>query len=60
MAENMNEKDEVTGVETTQHVWDNIQELDNPVPRWCMWIFYLTIIWSIIYMILMPAVPLIS
>ncbi len=60
MAEKMNEKDEVFGVETTHHVWDNIQELNNPLPRWWLWLFYLTILWSVIYMIVMPAVPLIS
>lgn len=52
--------DEVSGVETTGHVWDGIRELNNPLPRWWLWTFYATIIWAIGYMILYPAVPLIS
>ena len=60
MAEKMDEKDEIFNVGTTNHVWDNIQELNNPLPRWWLWLFYLTIIWSIIYMIVMPAFPLIT
>lgn len=49
--------DEITGVETTGHEWDGITELDNPLPRWWLWIFYASIIWSIGYMIFMPAWP---
>ena len=44
--------------ETTGHEWDGITELNNPLPRWWLWTFYLTILWSIGYVILMPAVPL--
>lgn len=47
-------------VPTTGHEWDGIQELDNPMPRWWLWTFYLTIIWSIGYTIYYPAWPLIS
>ena len=36
--------DHVTGVETTGHEWDGIKELDTPMPRWWLWIFYATII----------------
>ena len=52
--------DEVTGVETTGHEWDGIKELDNPMPRWWLWTFYATIVWSVAYMIAYPAWPLIS
>lgn len=28
-------------VETTGHVWDaNLQEYNNPLPRWWLWGFY--------------------
>ena len=54
------ERDEVTGTETTGHEWDGIKELDTPLPRWWLWTFYGTIIWGIIYMILYPAIPLVS
>jgi len=32
------------------HDADGIKELDNKLPRWWVWLFYLTIIFSIIYM----------
>ena len=32
-----------TGVETTGHEWDGIKELNNPLPRWWLWTFYLCI-----------------
>lgn len=49
--------DEHTGVETTGHEWDGIRELDNPLPRWWLWITWGTILFSVIYWILMPAWP---
>jgi cytochrome c oxidase cbb3-type subunit 3 len=52
--------DEVSGVETTGHDWDGIQELDNPMPRWWLWTFYATIVWAIGYTIAYPAWPLIN
>jgi cytochrome c oxidase cbb3-type subunit III len=52
--------DAVTGVTTTGHSWDEIQELNNPLPRWWLWTFYLTIIWAAAYCIAYPAWPLVS
>ena len=54
------EKDDVSGVETTGHEWDGIRELDNPLPRWWLVIFYACIVWSVGYWVAMPAWPLIS
>ena len=45
---------------TTGHSWDGIQEFDNPMPRWWLWTFYLTIIWGVGYTIAYPAWPLIT
>jgi len=58
----MSEKhiDEVTGISTTGHEWDGIRELDNPMPRWWLWTFYLCIIWAIGYAIAYPSIPLIK
>jgi cytochrome c oxidase cbb3-type subunit III len=58
----MSEKhiDEISGVETTGHEWDGIRELNNPMPRWWVWCFYLTIIWAIGYTIAYPAWPLLT
>lgn len=47
-------------VGTTGHSWDGIEELNNPLPRWWVWVFYATIVWSIGYMIAYPAWPLIK
>ena len=33
----------------SEHSYDGIQELDNDLPPWWKWLFYLTIIFAIIY-----------
>jgi cytochrome c oxidase cbb3-type subunit 3 len=45
---------------TTGHEWDGIQELNTPLPRWWLWLFYATIIWSIGYWVVYPTWPLVS
>ena len=52
--------DETTGVETTGHSWDGIEELNNPLPRWWLWTLYACIAWGIGYTIAYPAWPMIS
>jgi cytochrome c oxidase cbb3-type subunit 3 len=52
--------DEVTGTETTGHEWDGIAELNTPLPRWWLWVWYACIVWAIGYWIAMPAWPLIA
>ena len=54
------EVDAFTGTATTGHEWDGIRELNTPLPRWWLWVFYATIIWSIGYWIVYPSWPLIS
>lgn len=54
------EIDKVTGVSTTGHEWDGIKELNNPLPRWWLWIFYACIAFAVGYVFVYPAVPLIS
>ena len=54
------ETDEVSGVETTGHAWDGVKELNNPLPRWWLSIFYATIVWAVAYCIAYPAWPMIS
>lgn len=49
-----------TGVSTTGHEWDGIRELNTPLPRWWLWMLYATIVWAFGYMIVYPAVPLLS
>ncbi len=50
--------DPVTGTTTTGHVWDGIRELNTPLPRWWLWTFYVTVVWSVAYWIVYPAWPL--
>ena len=39
----------------TTHVWDeDLTEYNNPLPRWWLNLFYLTIVFSVIYLILFP------
>ncbi len=54
------EVDEFTGTATTGHEWDGIRELDTPMPRWWLWTYYATVIFSIGYVIAYPAIPLVS
>jgi cytochrome c oxidase cbb3-type subunit 3 len=49
-----------SGIETTGHEWDGIKELNKPLPRWWVWVFYATILWSIGYWVAYPACPVIS
>jgi len=41
-------------VDTTGHVYDGLEEFNNPMPRWWMWLFYITIVFGIIYLTLYP------
>ncbi len=55
----MAEKDPITGVETTGHVWDDtLQEFNNPLPRWWLWAFYGTVLFSIVYWTIYPSWPI--
>ena len=49
-----------TGTATTGHEWDGIRELNTPLPKWWLYILYATIVWAIGYIIVYPAIPLIS
>ncbi len=51
------EKDDVTGQETTGHEWDGIKELNNPLPKWWLYILWATIIWSIGYYFWSSPIP---
>ena len=52
------EKDQITGTETTGHEWDGIKELNTPLPKWWLYVFYATIVWALVYVVLYPAIPL--
>jgi cytochrome c oxidase cbb3-type subunit 3 len=41
--------------ETTGHTWDeDLGEYNNPLPRWWMWLFWITIVFSFVYLALYP------
>jgi cytochrome c oxidase cbb3-type subunit 3 len=45
----------MAGDNTTGHVWDEtLRELNNPLPRWWMWMFILTIVFAAVYLALYP------
>ena len=60
MAEQRKDVDKLTGTATTGHEWDGIHELNTPLPRWWLWLFYITIVWAIGYWIVYPAWPLVT
>ena len=41
-------------VGTTGHSFDGLEELNNPMPRWWMWLFYITIVFAFAYLALYP------
>lgn len=41
--------------ELMEHAWDgDLQELNNPLPRWWLYLFYFLIAFSVIYLVLYP------
>ena len=42
-------------VEATGHVWDgDLQELNNPLPGWWLMLFYITLVFGAVYLVLYP------
>jgi cytochrome c oxidase cbb3-type subunit 3 len=40
---------------TTGHVWDvDLKEMNNPLPRWWVWLFIITVVFSVVYLVLYP------
>ncbi len=45
----------VASIQTTGHVWDeDLRELNNPLPRWWLWLFILTVVFGGVYLALYP------
>jgi cytochrome c oxidase cbb3-type subunit 3 len=45
-------------VETMGHVWDgDLQEYNNPLPRWWLNMFYLTVAWGAVFLVFYPGLP---
>ena len=46
----MSDKDNTTG-----HVWDgDLREMNNPLPRWWVWLFVITVVFGLVYLALYP------
>ena len=54
----VNERDPVSGRETTGHEWNGIKELDTPVPRGVLIFLIVTHVWAIAWWFFVPAWPL--
>lgn len=40
---------------TTGHVWDgDLREMNNPLPRWWVWLFIITVVFSLAYLLIYP------
>ncbi len=40
---------------TTGHVWDgDLREMNNPLPRWWVWLFIITIVFGFVYLAMYP------
>jgi cytochrome c oxidase cbb3-type subunit III len=47
--------EKIGGGADTGHVWDkDLREYNNPLPKWWLWVFYLTIAFSVLYLALYP------
>jgi cytochrome c oxidase cbb3-type subunit 3 len=52
------EKAQSGSVQTTGHAWDgDLQEFNNPLPRWWLWGFYATVVFAVVYWFFYPAWP---
>ena len=52
------EKDSVTGTETTGHEWDGLRELNTPLPKWWLYVFYACIAFAVVWAIISPSIPM--
>lgn len=50
-----NNKRETGPVELHGHVWDeNLAEYNNPLPRWWLYLFWVTLIFAVVYLVMYP------
>jgi cytochrome c oxidase cbb3-type subunit 3 len=47
--------EKIGGGADTGHTWDgDLREYNNPLPKWWLWLFYLTVVFGLLYFVLYP------
>lgn len=47
--------EKIGGGADTGHVWDtDLREYNNPLPKWWLWLFYITVVFGLLYLALYP------
>jgi cytochrome c oxidase cbb3-type subunit 3 len=46
--------EEAASGDVTGHVWDGLEEYNNPLPKWWLWMFYITLVFGLVYLVLFP------
>jgi cytochrome c oxidase cbb3-type subunit 3 len=47
--------EKIGGGADTGHVWDgDLREYNNPLPKWWLWLFYVTVVFGLLYLVLYP------
>jgi cytochrome c oxidase cbb3-type subunit 3 len=47
--------EKIGGGADTGHVWDkDLREYNNPLPKWWLWLFYITVAFAVLYLVLYP------
>ena len=47
--------EKIGGGADTGHVWDkDLREYNNPLPKWWLWVFYITVAFAVLYLALYP------
>jgi len=47
--------EKVGGGADTGHVWDeDLREFNNPLPKWWLWLFYITVVFGLLYLAIYP------
>ena len=47
--------EKIGGGADTGHTWDgDLREYNNPLPKWWLWLFYITVVFGLLYLVLFP------
>jgi cytochrome c oxidase cbb3-type subunit 3 len=47
--------EKIGGGADTGHTWDrDLREYNNPLPKWWLWVFYITVVFGLVYLVLYP------